>query len=266
MSPFRRSTLVVCVDIDRVIVVPTARGACAGNARQLAGLDLRSGDAARALEPLRAMLAEPGWKGLEREILLSDRLAHYFVMERPEGIRTFHELQLALESRLQYLFEIRLADWVLRVDAKPFAPSFVACAIPRRLIVGLEAALCTGSSPRTSLRPYLLFELDRHARKLPATCWFGAAGRDYIGIVRVRDGHCQRVRIVAAPVPDARAALRLIERERMLLGEYERAEPLFFSGLFDEHGGADVVLLDGPGRDRRGRAAAFRRAMVEAQT
>ena len=80
MSPFRRSTLVICVESDRVVMVPAWDGAATTtDARRLVGVDLRSGDVARALQPLREMLSDPAWKGVEREILLSDRLAFFSV-------------------------------------------------------------------------------------------------------------------------------------------------------------------------------------------
>jgi hypothetical protein len=246
-----------------VVLVKAGAGPAAPlEARSLDGFDLASGDVGRMAPPLQAILSEPGLKRLQRQILLSDRLVHYVAMERPQGVRTFRELQLAIESRLRHLFDIDPADWTVRVNARPFAKHVVACAAPRRLVERIQTVLCAGAA-RASIRPYLLCDLDRHAGRLPNACWFANAGRDYIGIVRVRDGCCSRIRIHPTPHPDARLAVAVVERERTLLGEEQKSEAIFLSGLPGDHEGGDVVHLDGHGRERGSRTSPHGRALAE---
>jgi hypothetical protein len=265
VSPFRRSTIFVSVESDRVVLVKAGtRPGAHAEAKRLDGIDLASGDFAPIAEPLQAILSAPGWRGLQREILISDRLVHHAALERPSGVRTFGELQLAVEGRLEQLFDIHPPDWAVRVDAKPFANHVVACALPRRLGEAIQTVLCA-SATRVSIRPYLLCELDRHAKRLPNACWFATAGRDYVAIVRVRDGCCRRIRIHPTARPDARLAVALVERSRTLLGEERGSEATFLSGLTGDHEGGDVVRLDAPaaGKGRSARTSAYGRAMSE---
>jgi hypothetical protein len=265
VSPFRRSTIFVSVERDRVVLVKAgARPGMPAEAERLDGIDLACGDLTPIAEPLRAILSAPGWRGLQRRILISDRLVHHAAVERPLGVRTFGELQLAVEGRMEQLFDIDPPDWAVRVDAKPFAKHVAACALPRRLGEAIQAALCAGAT-RVSIRPYLLCELDRHAKRLPNACWFATAGRDYVAIVRVHDGCCRRIRIHPTPRPDARLAVALVERSRTLLGEEQGAEATFLSGLPGDHEGGDVVHLDEreTGKGSSARVSIYGRAMAE---
>jgi hypothetical protein len=266
VSPFRRSTVIAWVESDRVVLVKAAADvAAAAETRRLHGIDLACGDPAASAETLQAMLAAPGWRGLRREVLVSDRLVHYAAMERPRGVRSVRELELAAEGRLEQLFDINGPDWIVRVDARPFSAHVLACALPRGLVERIRGVLCAGPA-RVPIRPYLLRDLARHASRLPKACWFASAARDYIGIVHVRDGCCHRIRIHPTQHPDARLAVALVERERTLLGEAQASETTLLSGLAGAHDGADVVRLDEPGRGKRpsARTARFGRALAEA--
>jgi len=153
----------------------------------------------------------------------------YLVMDRPEGVRSATELELACEARFQAGFDRPAADWRIAIDARLFARHFFVCAIPRRLFDALSR-IFGAHGPVVSMRPCLIAELGRRARRLPAPCWFVAATRDCVTIAGLDDDGCRVVRVLSAEQPSAGSIADIVAREALLAGEIGADAPVLVAG------------------------------------
>lgn len=231
MSRFRR---------DEVLIFLESGGAALARLRHRERADLSStrqidielpaGTLAAGLHLLQDVLSEPAWQGTRREVIVSDRLVHYLVLERPQGLRSAAELQIAIEGRFEQMYEIVPSEWIVRYDRRAFARNLVACAMPRDLVEALESTVAK-SGICSGIRPLLLFTLNRHAASLPNDCWYALAGRAQVAIAWIRAGTCRRIRVLPLEAPTANLVAELLERERIMAGEAEGNTPVFLSGL-----------------------------------
>ena len=264
MSLFRRERIYASVELDRVALV---RLGADRSAREQAVLpvsfDPEHPEA--ALQALAATLATPAWRGAPRRIVLSDRLVRYLVMERPEGVRSAAELRLACEARFQASFDRPAAEWRIDVDARAFARRFLVCAMPRRLLDGLSRTF-GANGQLVSLRPYLVSELGRRARRLPVPCWFVAATRDCLTLAGLADDGCRVVRVLTAEQPSVAAIEDLVARETLLAGEVDSDAPVLVSGTVAGDLAASAMRrVDAPGWGTQNSswAASYRLALSE---
>lgn len=247
MSLFRRERVFASVELDRIALVKLAGGAGGATAceRMIEG-QLDPDHPHEALREASAVLADPQWRGTMRHIVLSDRLARYLIIERPQGARSVDELRLAVEARFEAAFDASATDWEIGIDARPLARRFVACGVSRRLLDATRGAF-SESGECASIRPYLVCELNRLAKRLPAKCWFATAARDYVAVTAINSGECQHIRVLPIDSTMPRAIAETIERERMLSGDLEDNERILLSGILDakEQTGT-LTRLDAP--------------------
>lgn len=229
MSLFRRERVFASVELDRVALVRLAKD---GTAREEALIPVQL-DAARPAEALRAVdaaLAAPAWRDTARNVVLTDRLLRYVVSPRPAGIRSRAELKAACEARFEASFERPGTEWEIVVDMQPFARHDLACGMARPVADALRASFAASGS-LASMRPYLVCELDRLARRVPAMCWFVAAARDCMTIAGIAGGECRLVRVLSVAHVSVSAIRQALDRESLLADDVPADAPILVAGV-----------------------------------
>jgi hypothetical protein len=247
VSLFRRSVVFASVELERVCLVRIRRGRTAVAEEDRVFTRELDPDAPQAsLNEVAHTLSGPGWRGTRRHVVISDRLVHYLVMPRPQGVQAAAELRLAIETRFEQLFDAPAAEWAIEADLRPLARHFVACALPHRLVNALRSAFSEGGEC-VSLRPFLICELNRLARRLPAECWYAAAAHDSVALARIARGECQRLRVLPASRPTPDHVIELVDRERLTAGETIVDVPILSSGILEGKAEPDSLKrLDQP--------------------
>jgi hypothetical protein len=167
-------------------------------------------------------------------------------MERPQGVRSSAELRLACEARFQSSFERPAQEWEIAIDLRPFAQRFLACAVSRRLLDAVRAAFAAQGQLQ-SVQPFLVCELRRVARRLPAQCWFVAVARDCVTLAGVARNDCRRIRVLAAEQPTLPMIQEALERESLLTGEFATDAPVLIAGVIQADFAASALRrVDSP--------------------
>ena len=247
MSLFGRERIFASIELDRIALVKlTGNGGSTPLGECLIEAPLDPDQPEEALGKVATVLADPLWNGAKRHVVLSDRLVRYLVFERPEGVRSVDELMLAVEARFEQAFDASAQDWEIVIDARPFPRRFIACGAPRRMLYAARTAFSTGGEC-TSIRPFLVCELERVAKRLPAACWFAAASRDCVALIGITDSECQYVRVLPVDLSSPAAITATIEREQLLSGDAEGNEQIFVSGVPNaQSGDGTATRLDAP--------------------
>jgi hypothetical protein len=239
VSLFRREHVYASVEFDRVALVRLGADGAARDEAVIA-LSLDPEQPEEAFRAVGAALAAPAWRGTARSVVLSDRLARYLVMERPEGVRSSAELRLACEARLQASFERAASEWEIAIDARPFARHFFVCALPRRLVDTVRTTFA-GEGELVSLRPFIVCELRRLAHRLPAQCWFVAVARDCVTLAGIVENDCRLVRIVAAEQPGVATIQEVLGRESLLTDDIAPDAPTLVAGVLQGDTGTTTM-------------------------
>ena len=264
MSRFRRERIYASVELDRVALVRLgADGVPRDQAVVVLTLDPERPD--EWGKAARATLTAPAWRNFPRNVVLSDRLVRYVVMERPQGVRSSAELRLACEARFQASFERPAAEWEIAIDARPFAHDIFACGVSRRLLDAVRALFAAEAS-LASVQPFLVCELRRLARRLPAECWFIAVARDCVTLAGIRRGACRFTRVLAMDQPTLPMIRDALEREALLTGELGADAPVLIAGVLEgDPATGNMRRLDAPGWGAQTShwASGFRLALAE---
>ena len=264
MSRFKRDRVYASVELDRVALVRlNADGAPREDAVMPLALDPEQPEAWS--KAARAALAEPQWRDVPRNVVMSDRLVRYMVMERPQGVRSGAELRLACEARFQASFERPAAEWEIAIDARPFARHIFACGVSRRLIDAVRAVFSLEGS-LASLQPFLVCELRRLARRLPGECWFVVVARDCVTLAGIKHGECRVIRVLTAEQPNLGLIRDALERETLLTGQLAADAPVLIAGVLqDDLASSAMRRLDAPswGTQSSHWANGFRLALAE---
>ena len=264
MSRFRRERVYASVELDRLALVRLGADDVPRDAAVIE-LPLDPERPEAWVKAAHTGLAQPAWRNVPRNVVISDRLVRYVVMERPQGVRSSAELRLACEARFQASFERPAAEWEIKIDAQPFAQHLFACGVSRRLLDAIRTLFAADGS-LVSLQPFLVSELRRLARRLPGECWFIAVARDCVTLAGIRRAECRFTRVLAAEQPELPAIRDALEREALLTGELAADAPVLVAGvLLGDWATSDMRRLDAPswGAQTSSWASGFRLALSE---
>jgi hypothetical protein len=264
VSLFKREQIFASIELDRISLLRLAPdNSICGETSIPAALDPVRPE--EHLKDLAAALASGPWRGAPCSLVLSDRLVHYLVVERPQGVRSSKELRLACEARFQASFEGPRGDWSIAVDLVPLARHYLVCGIGRHFIETLCETFAV-SGKLLSVRPFLACELRRLARRLPADCWFVAVARDCMTLAGIVAGECRVARVVPSHQPSVASIQDALNREMLLSGEVAVDAPVYCAGaLSGDLGQSTMRRLDAPGWGERPSAWAqgYRMALAE---
>jgi len=134
-------------------------------------------------------------RGALLDILVTDSVARYWILERPAGLAGTAELDLLAAERFAALYGDDPADWAIRVDPAPWSKHWLACAIPLRYATELpRSAEAAGWRVRQVQSRYLR-EFNRCCRHLDANTAFCVAARECTTIGLIVQGQWRGIRV-----------------------------------------------------------------------
>ena len=145
----------------------------------------------RGVEPL----PDPPEEGATLDILVSDALVRYWILERPAGLASAAELDLYAADRFAEVFGDDPAAWVLRVDPVPQADRWLACALPAIFAVDLPRLAEEKGWRLRNVQPRFVREYNRHCRELGNDAVFCVASRESTTIGLIADGRWRGIRV-----------------------------------------------------------------------
>lgn len=140
-------------------------------------------------------LADPPHPGAMLDILVSDALVRYWILERPTGLTSAAELDLYAADRFAEVFGDDPAAWVLRVDPLPQAERWLACAVPAVFAVDVARAAEAKGWRLRSVQPRFVREYNRHCRELGPDAAFCVASSESTTIGLISDGSWRGIRV-----------------------------------------------------------------------
>ena len=140
-------------------------------------------------------LAKAPRPGAPLDILVTDSVARYWILERPAGLAGTSELDLLAAERFAVLYGDDPADWAIRVDPSPWTDRWLACAIPVRYATELpQSAAAEGWRVRQVQSRYIR-EFNRCCRHLDADTAFCIAARECTTIGLITKGKWRGIRV-----------------------------------------------------------------------
>jgi hypothetical protein len=140
-------------------------------------------------------LLVPPHRGDMLDILVSDTLTRYWILERPAGLASAAELDLYAADRFAEIFGDDPAAWVLRVDPVPQAERWLACAVPAIFAVDLPRLAEEKGWRMRSVQPRFVREYNRHCRSLGPDAVFCVASQESTTIGLIADGNWRGIRV-----------------------------------------------------------------------
>ena len=197
MSPLWRDEIAVFLAPHKLALVRRARGL---RQRVIAATELAVplgavGDVGPVLARLAETLTDPTWHGATVRAVVADHTwARYCVVPWP-----MTRLDAAARlTRARYLLgdaygEV-VAGWTITLADTPPGRSYVACAMPAALRIGLEDALAPARLTLLSLQPQLVVAFNAWRHRLPADdTWFVSADQGSLSAVHLENGAWNRV-------------------------------------------------------------------------
>lgn len=149
--------------------------------------------------------------GAALDILVSDALTRYWILERPAGLASVEELDQYAAARFNDIFGDDPAEWVIRVDPMPGADRWLACAMPALFAVDLpRAAAERGWRPR-HVQPRFVRDFNRHCASLGGDTAFCVASHESTTIGLISEGRWCGIR-VHPPLDSATASFGTLLR------------------------------------------------------
>ena len=131
------------------------------------------------LGALARELTDQRWQNTEATVVLSDRLARYFIADRPDGARNAEEVRLAGHLRFEDVFGESSDAWEIRLDMLPFAIRQLGCALRKDFVADLMTTCADCRIRLASLVPLAIAEFNRWQPLLDGKDgWFAVLGRN----------------------------------------------------------------------------------------
>ena len=200
------------------------------------------------LSALRSLLAQTGGRARRAEVVVSDRYARYFLIERPARVRGLAELEAVIAAAFEARFGHGAGDWQLAWELGASESHGVACALPAALTLALRETAALAGARDVSIQTYSVAMLRTHARGLPASAWVATRADEQVTLGHHANGYWHSLRTLedlsSGPL-DA-----LIARERLRVADADPNCPVIAMGDWpaDEPGARIVGAPDWPGR------------------
>lgn len=167
-------------------------------------------------------------------ILVSDALVRYWIIERPLGLAGGQDLERYAASKFAAVFGDNPSHWVLRVDPLPQAERWLACAVPAIFAIDLPRAVEQKGWTLRSVQPRFVHEYNRHCREIGPDTAFCVASREGTSIGLITEGSWRSIR-VHPPLGDSTADFStLLRRDCCRAGvDLERLQRVVVGSLRD---------------------------------
>jgi len=140
-------------------------------------------------------IKDPPRQGAALDILVSDALTRYWIIDRPAGLANAAELDLYAADRFNTIFGDDPAAWAIRVDPVAGADRWLACAIPTLFAVDLPRAAAARGWRPNRVQPHFVREFNRHCSDLGREAAFCVASRDSTTIGLIDNGKWCGIRV-----------------------------------------------------------------------
>ncbi|WP_181885448.1 hypothetical protein [Trinickia dinghuensis] len=120
-------------------------------------------------DSISAVLASVGGR-LSAHVTLNDDIVRYFMVTPPANGLRMQDLRGAADMRFQTLYGESVAPWQLVADWQADG-SFLACAVPRRVLDALRAAATAQRASLVSVTPAFVVAWNGMRRDLSANAW-----------------------------------------------------------------------------------------------
>jgi hypothetical protein len=133
------------------------------------------------------------------EIVFDDSYARFWQVTPPLHAARLPDLQTAAAMRLEALFGLPAADWIIEADWHATRP-FWACALPAALVSRVEQALRSGPTKIniTACYPYFIQQWNQHAGALgKQTAAFAVVGDRAMTLALIGEGTIKSIRPLA---------------------------------------------------------------------
>lgn len=140
-------------------------------------------------------LTDPPHPGAPLDILVSDKVARYWIMERPPELASISELDLYAADRFAAIFGDDPAAWTVRVDPAPRAERWLACAIPTSFADELPRSAAAHGWQVRRVQSRYIREFNRCCRTLDPDTAFCVASRECTTIGLIVAGQWRGVRV-----------------------------------------------------------------------
>ena len=140
-------------------------------------------------------IGDPPRQGAALDILVSDALTRYWILDRPAGLANAAELDLYAADRFNTIFGDDPAEWVIRVDPVMRADRWLACAIPTLFAVNLPRAAAARGWRLKGVQPRFVREFNRHCSELGSEAAFCVASRESTTIGLIDNGRWCGIRV-----------------------------------------------------------------------
>lgn len=173
--------------------------------------------------------------GMPIDILVSDALTRYWIIERPAGLAGAGELDLYAGESFAMLFGDDPSDWSIRIDPVPGATRWLACAIPTLFTADLPRAVAEkGWEPR-HIRPRFVRDYNQHCSRLGRDAVFCVASRESTTIGLIESGSWRSIRVHPPLGRDTASFGTLLRRDCRQAGMASDAiRPVVVGSLMDQ--------------------------------
>lgn len=145
----------------------------------------------RGCDPLQS----PPQEGAMLDILVSDALTRYWILERPAGMEDAAVIDRYVSDRFAEIFGDDPAAWVLNVNPLPQSERWLACAVPAIFAVDLPRLAEAKGWCLRSVQPRFLREYQRHCRDLGPDAAFCVASHETTTIGLIANGNWRGIHV-----------------------------------------------------------------------
>ncbi len=171
------------------------------------------------LTELKAQLTPALLGKLPIGIVLDDSFARYFMVTPPKNLSHFDDCAAATRMRFHALYGEAVENWHIEASFSANRP-FLACALPKTLLHGLQQLAHEHKSPVLELTPHFIAGFNRWHRAIAAQAWFGLVHQDKLTLAAIVQGRLQTLRtshLAHAHWHDLPVVVQHIEREALRL-------------------------------------------------
>lgn len=171
------------------------------------------------LTQLGVLLKDAQCSRLPVRIVLSDSWVRRWMVIPPQNAASLADCQAAAAARFQALFGEPMSGWNMAADWDAARP-FLACAIPRALLAGLQQIARDRDLVLLEVAPQFVVAWNRWRANLQEGAWFGVLHRQVLTLAVVGRNGPQATREVELPIDALRDQQRvpaILAREALRL-------------------------------------------------
>lgn len=169
MLPSWRNRLYIAVSLERISLLKLKRGL---KAKLITSHDEdvtpvgKLPSCQTVSDSLEQILAQPEWQKAEVNIVLSNRLVRYAVMQFSAQLKTHTEQEAFARHILTQIYGAIAKQWTLRIHREKAGSPWLVSAVDQSLLEGLRQVCATHKLKLRSVTPYLMPVFNRYRKAI----------------------------------------------------------------------------------------------------